>query len=563
MLKEEVKEMIYTDVFVNQDGVYQVKNKKDGSVQQFRVGNYLKIISQEMNIDTKLHTVQLEFKPINSSKLSQVRIKASDISSLNMIASLAEFGVDVCDLNKKMIMKALRNQREEAPYSYTHSSLGVKQDGDITRFHHHHLIMSDLDQMSDAIHSAYIGPLAIQPKGDRDAYYQMIEEEVLGVTGMELALVLGASSAVLGLLATRYPLESLFFHLPGESSTGKSTAAMLAASVWGSPVLNGNGLVTSWNTTLNSLQKKLIGNHGIVFCLDEVSQYIGKNITQVIYSLAEGVIRSRLTKDSQQSEPGCWNTVILSTGEKSLMDEAHQNSGLRIRLFELELNQWTQDARNSSIIKETIITNYGYLGIDLASELMNLNFNLLDTYYRQWMGKLSQRLPDNPFKERIVSKLAVLLVTGQLLHKIGVKVDIDSICDILVRQIRTTVFQDDISSRAYQKLKSYYFGNKRRFTVVSDIPAMFYEASESKGLVYLDHKNNILKIAISVDAFKMIMNEMGFESPSLILKIWKGKGILDCEKGKLMKRINIDGVRNSYYVLKFNEAEKIYEELSV
>ncbi|MDM5509887.1 DUF927 domain-containing protein, partial [Staphylococcus aureus] len=61
------------------------------------------------------------------------------------------------------------------------------------------------------------------------------------------------------------------FSFTGQSSTGKSTAAMLAASVAGNPTKGTENLFRSWNATRNALEGYLSGNYGVPIVLDELS----------------------------------------------------------------------------------------------------------------------------------------------------------------------------------------------------------------------------------------------------------------------------------------------------
>lgn len=356
---------MFKDIELKHDGVYEIKKDKEENEFTVKVANYMSVINQEVNLDTSEHFVNLEFQPINDSEHRLLKVQAADIVTYHSLNKLASKGLDVNEVNKQKVIKALRQSRENAPYIQSHQTLGFVQRNNQLVFNHQ--VSYGLDAAS-----SYVGPLDIQPKGDEDIYMDMIQSEVIGTLGLELALVFGVSSAMLGFINTQYPMESLMVHLVGSSSCGKSTTAILAASIWGNCNLRENGLISSFNTTLNALQKRLSGNFGVVQCLDELNQYSGNDITKLIYSLSEGRIRSRLNKECEINQLESWNTLILSTGEKSILGMATQNEGLRVRLFEFTMPQWTKSAENSNQIKSITAQNYGWLGLRFIQKLDEL-----------------------------------------------------------------------------------------------------------------------------------------------------------------------------------------------
>ncbi len=552
--------MIHTDVTLKEDGIYSIKIGKEGEVEERRVANYINIISQEINLDSKEYLVTLEYQPVNSTQKSTLQVKLSDISSAQAILKLSIYGVDVTDMNKADIVKYLRNCRDQADYSYIHHSLGFEQspNQDGNNFYHQQIIGFEYS-------SEYRGPFNIEPKGSKNAYMKMIQEEILGCIPLEFGLVLGASSAVIGLLGREYSIESLFFHLVGDSSTGKSTVAMLAVSLWGSPTLMSNGLISSWNTTFNALQKKLARNYGVTICLDEVSQYTGKNITNVIYSLAEGTTRSRLNKDIELQSGDNWRTTILSTGECSLMDQAHQNTGLRVRLLELNLDQWTRSAENSNRIKRVIQNHYGFLGIQFVEYLLSYDLDDIKTIFEECEEYIVENLPASPLRERLASKLAILLMTSMLLENMGIGINVDKIEELLLTQFSQIGVEADLGIKAYEQLMQYLSSNQSKFicqyTRQGTSGVYDYSPSHCQGRIKFGFDNQIEEIAVNVEEFKRIMASLGFESYRIVLKKWKEKGWLDCEANKLQKRLIINNTRISCIVLKVGVIEMHLKEM--
>jgi len=127
------------------------------------------------------------------------------------------------------------------------------------------------------------------------------------------------------------------FHLRGKSSSGKSTALALAASVWGSP----ETYPRLWRTTTNGLEGlAAIHNDGLLI-LDELSQCDPREAGDASYLLANGQGKTRATRAGMARSAARWRLLFLSAGEESLsamMARAGKrtNAGQEVRLADIE-----------------------------------------------------------------------------------------------------------------------------------------------------------------------------------------------------------------------------------
>ena len=127
------------------------------------------------------------------------------------------------------------------------------------------------------------------------------------------------------------------FHLAGDSSKGKTTAARLALSVWGDPeTTKGN-----WDTTPLGLQNLALARNDGLLVLDEIGQSADpRKIPQMVYSVINGVSRTQGAKDGGNRRQKTWRNLILSTGEinpESLIgDRAQWKAGNHVRLPDIQ-----------------------------------------------------------------------------------------------------------------------------------------------------------------------------------------------------------------------------------
>lgn len=546
--------MLYPEIQKQSDGVYEVKVLKNGQQSVKKIANYIAVKRQILNIDTKKELIELEFQRINQVGLSKLEVSVEDLTSSRAIANLSRYGMDVNDLNCRGIVKHIRNEREMAPRENCHESLGFKLEGNQLTFYHYAVHGSSEE-------SAYIGGLNIQPKGSKDKYLDMLNNEVIGNPQLELALVLGFSSAMTSLLQLKYDISNPFFHMVGDSSSGKTTSMCLGCSVWGEPRLSTKGLVNSYDTTLNALQKKIALSNGVLFALDELSTYTDPDITKLIYSLAQGKMRGRMNKNAELNEELEWNTTILSTGERSLLDMAKGNTGLRVRVYDFEFSQWTTSAENSENIKKIIGENYGLLGVDFVQQLIALGLTSVCTRYDECKNRVANKLETGKFDKRIAGQIAVLFTTAQIVKEyLSIPLNLETMEDLVIQTINKELERIDIGEVALDRFITYLATNRSKFSTESK--SKYYRNEQAhitdcQGKVLCNAQQEDEEVAIPIDKFKDIMSELKFQSYKIVIKSWKAKNWLNVEKDRSSRRMPINGVADvSCYVLKLKEAKK-------
>jgi putative DNA primase/helicase len=130
------------------------------------------------------------------------------------------------------------------------------------------------------------------------------------------------------------------FHLRGLTSTGKTTGQRVAGSVWGGDSTN-KGYLEPWRTTINGLEAVAeIHNNGLL-CLDEMDQCDPHAVGEIAYMLANGIGKSRMTRNISARKKLAWDLIFLSSGERSLSDLALSvgkkiRGGQEVRMCDLE-----------------------------------------------------------------------------------------------------------------------------------------------------------------------------------------------------------------------------------
>jgi len=187
-------------------------------------------------------------------------------------------------------------------------------------------------------------------------------------------LVLALCVAFAGPLLLLSGLESGGFNLVGGSSTGKSTAQRLAASVWDAPEF-----VRSWRTSDNGLEGLAALHNDTALILDELGQAPPKTISEAAYMLGSGQGKGRAERNGFARKSQQWRLLFLSSGEVTLAAKMAESGktikpGQEVRFADLEaeagagmgviekLHGFPDSGALVRYIQETSRQHYGYAG---------------------------------------------------------------------------------------------------------------------------------------------------------------------------------------------------------
>lgn len=180
-----------------------------------------------------------------------------------------------------------------------------------------------------------------QRKGTLDGWKAAIKEQV---TTPGLRAILGVSLA--GPLPQLLVQQTFGVHVCGSSSSGKTTAAVVAASVWGIPDPDPkvpHAFIQQWSTTINGFENICEMASGACLVLDELgkSRDRGDRLSNVVYDIMGGQGRVRSTPSGQQQHQRTWSVTVVSTGEISMRDKIGDEfkGGHGVRMIDINAAQ--------------------------------------------------------------------------------------------------------------------------------------------------------------------------------------------------------------------------------
>ena len=139
-------------------------------------------------------------------------------------------------------------------------------------------------------------------------------------------LILAVSACFAGPLLRLLEAESGGFHFVGLTSTGKTTALIVAGSVLGGG--GERGFIKSWMRTSNALEWTAESHNDLALMLDELNLIDPQKAIEAVYMLTSNVGKGRANKSGGTRATPKWSLMLLSSGELTL--EQHvANAGRR------------------------------------------------------------------------------------------------------------------------------------------------------------------------------------------------------------------------------------------
>lgn len=514
------------------DGLYvSITDKKTEEMNTFKVCEPLFVEKTVQNLDTKdVYTVLCYwFK----GKFHKINIGMEQLAP-NELMKLSGKGVNVTYENQRWISTFLNEQQKCAPHQEIYREVGWhEEEGGVMTFRHHHVFPTSGNP--NACNDSKNGSYNLEPKGNLDAWKQVVLAEVLPSLPLQFLLCIGFSAPLVGYLSKKYDdVGTLLVHLAGDSTKGKTTGALLATSPFGLPSDKDKGLMKSWNGTKNAVINHLAGNYGIPIILDELSMSNAKSLTSEFYVLTNGQEKSRLNDDMEQRKQRTWATTSISTGEQSIFERTNQNVGLTVRAFEFSNVSWTTSAKSADEIRSVIQNNYGHAGQAFIQYLFERGLPYMEGKWVHWQERCAAALPESPFRTRIAKKYASVFASGEIANEVlGLGLDLEGILAFLVENEKERMVSRDIGAKALNYITQEFIQHQMNFRREGDYASPIN--CWGKMFIYSDY----VEVAFLKNVLEQQLRLGGFDDPKVVIREWKEKGWLVTEGDRATKRTRI------------------------
>lgn len=283
-------------------------------------------------------------------------------------------------------------------------------------------------------HVVFQNAHALEPAFSTSGTMEEWRDHVAAMAKGNSRMVFALSVAFAGPLIEPAGEDSGGFHLRGVSSTGKSTALKLAASVWGNP----SAYCRLWRATTNGLEGLAALHNDGVLILDELGQIDPREAAESAYMLANGRGKARAARNGTARESASWRLLFLSAGEESLSALMAQvgrkpTAGQEIRLADFDadagegmgvfesLNGFERPAALASALKDAASRYYGSVGKDWLRWLVGERSKLATLVSDAGRKFVKEHAPKDATGqvERVARRFGLVAVAGELATQAG------------------------------------------------------------------------------------------------------------------------------------------------
>ena len=389
-------------------------------------------VERLVNIDTGMEKLKLAFCK-GDRRWREIVVEKKVLASDRAILNLADMGVAVTSGNARALVQYI-SDLENLNYDLIPESKSVSRLGYI-----------DGEGFSPYVPGLiFDGDLkyrhifnSIKPNGSCEKWMRHVI--ALRKEGsIEARIILAASFA--SVLVEPCGGLPFFVHIwSSDSGTGKTVATMLAASVWGDPVKG--RYMQSFNTTMVGQEKLAAFLNHLPMIVDEL-QLAKDNRGKLnfnVYALAEGVGRTRGTKEGSIDRTATWSNCIITNGESPITGMS-AGAGALNRVIDLECSSGKKVIEDGPGTANLVRKNYGFAGRAFVEKLYSdENLERAETLHRKHFKALS----DCDATEKQAIAAALILTADELatewIFKDNRAVTQDEIGDFLMSQDAVSV----------------------------------------------------------------------------------------------------------------------------
>lgn len=265
---------------------------------------------------------------------------------------------------------------------------------------------------------------AFREAGTHDDWKEKVGAPCVGNSRLLFAVSVALAGPTLYLTG----MESGGFHFRGGSSSGKTTALRVAASVYG-----GKDFMQRWRATDNALEGLAAQHSDTVLILDEIAQVDPKVVGECAYLLSNGAGKARMGRTGTPRQSLKWLLFYLSAGEVGLADHMAEvgkrtRAGQDIRLAEIpadagknmglfeDLHGVLDGARFANTLNANAARAYGVVGrmfIERLASERDTASGFIKAKMKSFMEQLRERGAEGQ-AQRVAARFAQVGAAGEL-----------------------------------------------------------------------------------------------------------------------------------------------------
>lgn len=389
------------------------------------------IKSKSFAIDDEDFKLTLSYKDENGKWRRLPAQEAATVSDKNKIVALSNKGLPVTSSTAKLLidyLDAFRKENEiKLPLTYTVPRCGWHEFNGTEYFidpRRSTVVTEDNKQISVVADSSSQFAKALRSKGTLAQWKRAYE---LAKKSPVARIIVAASVAapLLKVLGERNFL--LYVYAP--TRAGKTTALCLGGSAVGS-----EKMIRSFDSTRNGLNGAAADVCDFPFIVDEkqvADTRLKEQLDNLVYSLANGVGRTKLNKDSTLKDLQMWRTIAIMTGETRMLAD-NVTGGANTRLLTIAAPKIILSPEDCKTIRDIIAENHGHALPLVVDKIIATGKTKLRSSFQKNVevftetvssGKLPKVLPE------YCRYMAVLTLADALLNSYSSNVDANEVYD--------------------------------------------------------------------------------------------------------------------------------------
>lgn len=553
---------------------YRRYNEQSKKYEMCYLCRYIRVTEVITNITNK--SVKLNFQYYQAGFYQSIEFERSEMSKTTFEKFLLKIGLDVKSTHVNLIRDYIFWSEQQAvnKYQYSHVGWGVLRNEN--NFFLNRPLINYNNEPISYDENKFIST------GSYEGWRADFEPILKSNHYLSTIFAAGLSAILLGYFNTTQvqanekllEMDSFVVSLVGRTSMGKSIAAQFCAGLYSSPYKSSNSVFATTNFTNNFAVQTLNGNNGVLQIFDDTSSTKDlKEYANIVYMLSQNQSRGRATKGfGQNAERASWSTLVLTTTEYSLSLLEDNRKGKFVRNIEFEFPYFTKSAEEATEIKEKLDKNYGVVAEPFANALYNCNNTELVESYKLCKQELFEASTvEDGLSDRIISNLACILLSAKIAQSnLKIDINIGEILNVLANVHDEGVLGRQALPTPLEYIQSFVAKNVQNFINIYIYNSVTGDEDEIKtmtkspiyGNYVHDDKNQHHRIEFNRQDIGKVLIDGGYPNVDSILREWKEKGLILCDKGKNTKKCNINGlqVRCVVLILKYEENELQYTD---
>lgn len=509
--------------------------RKNGYNEEAACPHPIMPVERLVNIDTGEEKLQLAFR--KGAIWRRIIVSKTVLASSNKVTELAGSGIAVTSQNARAFIQYI-SDLENLNYDT------IPEKKSIGRFGY----------IPDEGFSPFVDGLIFDGDANFKAMFQTVRSHGSEKKWLETAAeVRGMSTTARIILAASFasvllePLNCLpfFVHLWGvDSGTGKTVALMVAASVWGDPVVG--AYVKTFDGTIVGMEKTAAFLNNLPFCMDELQlakDSRGRTVFDV-YKLAQGVGRTRGNRSGGVDLTPTWRNCILTTGESPLTGTA-SGAGAVNRVIDIECKSAQSVVQDGQRIATAVKRNYGFAGRKFVEKLYEPGVvDEVSERYRDLFRTLSEQ--DTTEKQAMAAAAIILadeLACQWIFNGTQQPLAIEQISEFLASKAAVSA-----GDRSYKFLCDWVTQNSNKLCGRSENPNIEVMGALEPGKAYIIRS-----------VFDRILTEAGYSTAATISYL-KQEHLIETRGRNNTKGKRINGLPTECFCLRLPAVELEDEE---